>query len=180
MAENRDKAIYGVTLVAALGVGVLIGRSACAPEPERVVDEEIVYREPDVQSRDLCPCPAPPDVGDVDAAGPVRVDTGPPPEEESLPEAPPPPDPLTRKKLLSWVRDRRSDLYGCRTGKESTVELTVSLRMGDAGGVQRVDINAPEGVAADTLSCLKDRMRQWSPPGDLVSGRREVVFGLNL
>lgn len=179
MAEKRDIAIYGATLIAAFGVGTLLGRSACAPEPERVVEKEVVRRPAPSPTRDLCPCPAP-DVASPETRGSVRVDTGPAPPEKSLPEAPPVPDPADRKRLLGWVRDHTVDLSGCRAGEESTVEMTVTLRIGDAGGVASVGVNAPEEVDDRTLACLRERMLAWTPPGELVDRRREIVFGLNL
>ncbi len=177
-SRGRDAIVYGVTLVAALGVGVLIGRSACSPEPEVVVEERVVTETPE------CP-PCRPEVGDpeLEDAGPAPAEVEPPATEphREMPEAPSPPDPETRRRLLSWVRDRAPDLRACRSGRASTVRLTVTLALSDEGAIQQADINAPkDDLSGRALRCLRERMVDWQPPTDLVAGRTEIVFGLDL
>ena len=178
MRRRRDIAVYTVTLFAAVAVGILIGRSACAPEPETVVKEKVVERTP------TCP---PCDAGEADAARPDVGTTGeferepPGKEEKALPEAPEPPDPKTRKRLLAWVRDHSPELRSCRPSATNTVRLAVTLEIDDEGAVERAKINAPEDdLPRGVLSCLRRRMAEWTPPAELVAGRREVVFGLDL
>lgn len=178
MDEPRQRAIYGVTLVAAFGVGILVGRSACSPEPEVVVEERVVEKTPE------CP-PCRPDVADVGPSDtePVAASPSPPPDKEhrAMPDAPSPPAPQTRRKLLAWVRDRAPNLRTCRPGGGSTVRIAVTLSLNDAGEVQQAGLNAPpEELSAEVLQCLRDKMVAWEPPSDLVEGRNEVVFGLDL
>lgn len=176
--RRRRAALQAVTLTAALAVGILIGRSACAPEPktETVVEKKIVERTPE------CP-PCNPDTG-VPEPDTVAAASGEPPEEKgdrAMPEAPEPPDPEIRRRLLSWVRDQAAGLRPCRPGGGSTVRLAVTLTLADDGTVEQADINAPdEELPQETLTCLRRRMTNWQLPKTLIEGRKRVVFGLDV
>ena len=177
MRRRRDIAVYSITLFAALGVGVLIGRSACAPEPERVVETKVVERTPACPPCDVAEA----DVGEADVAGGSFERRSPDEETDQLPEAPPPTDPADRKKLLAWVQDQSRGLRRCRPDATSSVRLTVTLKIGEEGAVERASLNAPEEeVSRQVLSCLRRRIGRWKPPPELVRGRNEIVFGLDL
>ncbi len=178
MDEPRQRAIYGVTLVVAFAVGMLVGRSACMPEPEVVVEERVVEKTPE------CP-PCRPDAADTGPSDIEPAATSPTRSSDknhrAMPDAPSPPSPKTRRKLLAWVRDRATDLRTCRPGGGSTVRIAVTLSLSEAGEVQQAGLNAPpEELSPEVLQCLRDKMVDWEPPLDLVEGRREVVFGLDL
>ena len=181
MDRKRDMAVYGVTLIASFAVGILVGKSACTPPPEKVVEQKIVERTQPCNCQDACACEP-----DVDTGLPDTVAAAPAPEPEqkepkAMPEAPPPPDPMTRKRLLAWVRDHSADLEVCRRGTATEVHLTVTRDLDPERGVRRVDLNAPDDeLGRSTLSCLRRRMSQWSLPDNFVVGRERVVFGLDL
>jgi len=170
--------VHAVTLVAAMAVGVLIGRTACEPEPETVVEKKTVQRTPD------CP-PCQPDTGtpDVSPDGVVAASPDPPEDKGNrpMPEDPGPPDPTIRRRMLSWVRDQAPGLRECRPGGGSSVRLAVTLTLTETGEVERAEINAPEkDLSRKTLRCLRDKMQQWSLPENLLGDRRRVVFGLDV
>lgn len=174
--ETKQRVTYGVTLVAAFAVGMLVGKSACdsgeQPEPKTKI----------VTKQAPCRCDtggAAPDVEAPDTVGEFEREST-EAETKQLPEAPPAPDPAARRRLLAWVRDQSPDLSGCRRPGSPEVRLTVTLEI-DQEGVRRVNLNAPEDeLSADARSCLRERMQAWSAPGDLFDGRKRVVFGLDI
>ncbi len=181
MLRKRDIAMYAVALVLAFVVGTLVGgecsEAPTAPEPPPVVAaaicdpvREVVYE---------CPPDAGTPAPKVEAPGtPVRAVAA---KKRDLPPPAPPITPRQRKQLLAWVRDQSVDLEGCRSAAKETYRLSVTLELDEAGAVTAVRLNAPTAEVPSTVSgCLRQRMRAWAPPPDLVAGRRELVFGLTL
>jgi hypothetical protein len=168
--------LYGVTLVAAFAVGMLAGKSACVPESSPEIKTKVVTKT------ERCRCDvgvAQPDVSAPDVVGSFDRAT-PSSDEEALPEAPPAPDPAARTRLLAWVRDQAVDLRGCRQPGSAQVNLTVTLDIDDEG-VRSVELNAPDDeLSQQALSCLRKRMQAWEAPGELIEGRKRVVFGLDI
>jgi hypothetical protein len=174
--DSRQQIMYAVTLVASFGVGMLAGKSACAPEPAPKVKTKVVTEtEP-------CRCDVgvvQPDVARADTVGEFER-AKPASEEKSLPDAPPAPDPAARTRLLAWVRDQAVDLRGCRRPGSGQVNLTVTLDI-DEEGVRSVTLNAPDDeLSGDALTCLRERMQAWKAPGELIEGQKRVVFGLDI
>lgn len=175
--RKRDAALQVIAVLLAFGVGILAGKQ-CQPEPEVVTEtvtvttagpERVVYQCPPDAG---VPEPPPKDV--VAEPRPPRS-----PKKRELPAAAAPISPRERQQLLGWVRDQSVDLDGCRTSDKATFRLAVTLELGNGGEVARVRFNAPpRELPSDVQRCLRDRMTRWSPPSDLVKGRKELVFGL--
>lgn len=174
--RKRDMVVYGIALVLAFVVGVLVG-GQCAQAPPPAPPEpiaatcdpirEVVYECPPEPVE-----PTPP---------PARGAAAAKPKPRALPAAEKPITPQQRQRLLAWVRDQSADLQGCRSAAKDTYRLTVTLAVDEAGKVSQVRFNAPPAeLPADVLGCLRDRIRAWTPPTELTEGRRELVFGLTL
>ena len=178
MIRKRDIAMYAVALVLAFVVGTLVGRDCASvaevpePTPNNTVEcdpiKEIVYE-------------CPPDAGQTEPQ--TNGDGAPQPakaKKRALPKTDPPITPKQRKRLLAWVRDQSVDLEGCRSAAKQTYRLSVTLEL-DEGKVRKVKLNAPASeLPSNVAGCLRQRMRGWRPPDELIEGRRELVFGLTL
>ena len=175
--KKRDAALQVITLLLTFGVGVLAGKQ-CQREPE-VVTKTVTVTTPG-PARVVFECP--PDAGVTEpTTKEVSAESAPPRSRKTrqLPAVAAPISPRERQQLLGWVRDQSVDLEGCRTSDKATFRLAVTLELGEKGGVARVRFNAPpRELPSDVQQCLRDRMSRWSPPSELVKGRRELVFGL--
>lgn len=175
----RDLAAITIALLLTFAVGFLAGRS-CAPTVE-VPGETITVTAPGPE-RIVYQCPPDAGVGASDEPQVRASAPKPAPKQKgaALPAAPPPITPLQRKQLLSWVRDQSVDLEGCRGGARQTYRVSVTLGLDD-GRVKSVRFNAPPDELPDAVrSCFERRMMTWSPPKELVEGRRELLFLLTL
>jgi len=174
--------MIGTTLVAAFAVGLLVGDRHCSTGPETRVEEKIVEREVPVPSPDVCACGTEePDTGPAETGPPVEPRNPARKPEKKLPDAPGPPDPTARRKLLAWVRDQSSRLQPCRSDSLTETRFAVTFELDENGAIGDVAINAPEEeVSGGVLRCLRRRMSEWTPPGELVEGRSKLVFGLKL
>lgn len=207
MEEMRagERIGWGVITVVALGVGMLLGGRACAPQdaphgassdaggahanagdassssssrliplnqcPEKIVEvpPKIIYE---------CPPEPEPDEKKAGKGTPKKVS----PPKKSLPEPEPEFDPRDRQRLLAWVRDQSDDLKRCRDDSKEIYRVAVIMYLDkESGQVRRVDVNTTRGETPPNLpGCLKQRILGWKPPKDLVEGRTQLVFGLNI
>lgn len=180
MTRKRDIAMYAVALVLAFIVGTLVGEDCATPSPpeEQGVDPDVPLCDPVREVVYECP----PDAGTPVDAESGGADTMPAvqPKRRDLPPAEPPTTPRQRARLLAWVRDQSVDLDGCRSANKDTYRLSVTLELRD-GEVAGVRLNASASeLPSNVAGCLRQRMSTWTPPADLIEGRRELVFGLTL
>ncbi len=177
--NRRETALQLTGMALALGVGVLLGARACAPEEqivERTVEKpaEIVYRcpEPDAGAPDSGEAPAP-----AAPAEPTK-----PTKTRQLPDVGAPSPANQRRRLLAWARYQSDGLIGCRHASAATESVVVTLHLDDTGAIRDAKVNAPtsDDIAARTLTCIQRRVRNWKPPAELVGDRREIVFRLDL
>lgn len=177
--RKRDMAMYGVALVLAFVVGILVGGQCNTSAPLDPPPPTTVAAVCDPVREVVYQCP--PDAGTtetVHASGEAPPAVTP---KKALPKAEPPISPRQRKRLLAWVRDQSVDLEGCRSAAKDTYRLSVTLQLDEDGAVSGVRLNAPASeLPSNVGACLRDRMRQWTPPSTLVKDRRELVFGLTL
>jgi len=194
-----------VITAAALGVGMLLGGRACAPQdtlPSDRVSSDAGIASADgetgtnakdnLRSPDPCPdamacpepkviyeCPPEPEPEKKEGKGKAKPIK---PQDKSLPEAEPEFDPRDRQRLLAWVRDQSDDLKRCRDDSKEIYRVAVIMYLDKKSGkVTRVDVNSTRGETPPNLpGCLKQRILRWKPPEELVQGRTQLVFGLNI
>ena len=177
MAQKREILGFAITLILTFAVGILLGRSACAPEPEQEIVEKVVTREV-VREKTVYECPKPSQPKAEKPKGKRKTAKK---KKKKLPTAAPPLTPKARQHLLAWVRDSSADLEGCRGDTKETFRLAVTLTLDDDHKIKHVRLNAPPNeIPAAVQSCLRKRMKQWTPPADLVKDRSELLFGLTI
>lgn len=180
--RKRDIAMYGVALVLAFVVGALVGQS-CEPPTDAPARGTTIVATCEPTKEVVYECP--PDVGSASAKPEHRDGEPGEPRQASkskqLPKSEPSITPRERKRLLAWVRDQSVDLEGCRSTAKDTYRLSVTLELNDDHAIEEVKLNAPRSeLPSNVAACLRERMRRWSPPTDLVTGRQSLVFGLTL
>ena len=141
--RTSERIGWGTIAAAALGVGVLLGARFCAPPPggrrarglraprhEGSASGCAERTAPSGWSRGPWrPSPGviyecPPEPEPEPAEEPVAVA-----RKEELPEPEPPMDPLTRQRLLAWVRDQSEELEVCRDEAPEIYRLAVILHL---------------------------------------------------
>lgn len=178
MLRKRDIAMYAVALVLAFAVGILVGRD-CGPSPVETEKPQPVVAQCDPIRDVVYECP--PDAGTPQDEPTGQQVATPKPKSKALPNTEKPISPRQRKQLLAWVRDQSVDLEGCRSAAKETYRLSVTLELEKDGRVTAVRLNAPSSeLPTNVAGCLRERMRSWQPPEDLVDGRHQLVFGLTL
>lgn len=194
--------------ILAFGVGLLLGPRLCAPvdqdapvtssqiekEERLALDGASTWRDADMPDlRDMDPvaamaerCPETKIIYQCPPAEPVKeeekkkgVKTN---KKASLPPPEPELDPLLRKRLLAWVRDRSDTLAACRDDRQEIYRMAVIMHLdAESARVTRVSVNASRGVVpASVLTCVRQKVQQWRPPSELTQGRTQLVFGLNI
>lgn len=162
--DDRGGTTRGSTPSGTTGRG---GDQACAPQ----IVERVVQAPPQI----IYECPPKPEP-------PQRKVTGKTPPPQQLPDPEPELDPLARRKLLAWVRERSDDLKACRDDTRTTYRVAVILHPDPkTGRVARADVNADRNqVPGAVLGCLQRRILAWRPPAELLKGHSRVMFGLTL
>ncbi|MFP4599689.1 MAG: hypothetical protein ACOC9W_00375 [Persicimonas sp.] len=177
--NKRETALQLTGMALALGVGVLLGARACAPEArvvERTVEQpaEVVYRCPEADTGG-------PDAGEEpEPAAPAEPAE--PAQARQLPDVGAPSPANQRRRLLAWARYQSDGLIGCRHAGAATESVVVTLHLDDTGAIRDAKVNAPtsDDITPRTLTCIQRRVRDWKPPAELVGDRREIVFRLDL
>ena len=193
--------VHALITVLAFGLGLMLGPRMCSIEDEAGGEEGVTTPSsppassrraegaprtddrPDLgalsASREGCPetqiiyqCPPKPEP--VQAVGTGKKKALPPPEPDL--------DPLARKRLLAWVRDRSDSLKPCRDASQEIYRLAVIMSLeGSSGATRGVKVNASRGeVPSALLTCVKKKIQSWQPPAELTQGRTQIVFGLTL
>lgn len=199
-SKVAEKVGFGSIVVASFVVGMLIGASYCQPpgpdvtregggfggggtaelggassrcEP-RIV-EKLVESPPKIIYE--CPPEPEPEVKPGVAEGKKREDP-----KRALPEPEPELDPLERKRLLAWVRERSVDLKRCRDDSKEIYRVAVVLYLDKkTRQLKRVDVNGDKAQLPQAVSgCLRQEILRWEPPAELTKQRTKIVFGLNL
>lgn len=188
-------------MILAFGVGVLVGQRACGPAgaggpddraaqttrtgggsggssggaQEQACAPKIVERVVQAPPQIIYECPPKPEP-------PPRKVIGKAAPQQKLPDPEPELDPLARRKLLAWVRERSDDLKPCRDDTRATYRVAVILHPDPkTGRIARADVNADRNqVPGAVLGCLQRRILRWRPPAELLKGHSRVMFGLTL
>lgn len=172
-------ASFTVALVLVFIVGILVGQSMCAPEPEAPEQPDCPPQPPRVV--EVCPEEEPEEP--EEPAEPPSVEPEPQPRQadsDQLPDAPPPVDPQHRRQLLSWAQDQSSTLQSCPRDLGTTYRLAVTLQLNDERGVDGLSISAEDDLPVEFQTCIEDRIHRWELPEDIEPPGRELFFQLTL
>ena len=211
-ARTGERIAHGAITILAFGVGLLLGPRFCAPveEPPEAIEAEDARATSEELERSRDHVPPSSDMGHLDAgqedpAALVEALTRACPETKIIYQCPPPEpvvkkkgegtgkkkvlpppepelDPLLRKRLLAWVRDRSDTLKVCRDDGQEIYRMAVIMYLdAESARVTRVTVNASRGVVpASVLTCVRQKVQSWRPPVELTQGRTQLVFGLNI
>ncbi len=198
--QTGERIAHSMITILAFCVGLLLGPRFCAsPVDEQdspATTSEVVTGDADKNvidfhdmdeslSRANTPCPetrivyqCPPE----EEEEPVKKQGVSTSQKKKLPPPEPELDPLLRKRLLAWVRDRSDTLKVCRDDGQEIYRMAVIMFVDKSTArVQRVSVNASRGVVPSAvLTCVRRKVQEWKPPAELTQGRTQLVFGLNI
>jgi hypothetical protein len=177
--KSREIPLLGLGVGLAFIAGILVGRTACRVEPEQIVKERLVVETGPTVEKIVFECP-PDETTPKETTRPSRSRHS-QTKRAALPPAPPAASPAQRQRLLAWTREMSDTLVECRPDVQDPLRLTVDLRLGQTGTIDRVVLgNAPAELGSKAASCIRARIRTWKLPDDLQTTDRDLVFGLTL